>query len=264
VIISPRSSLAANRLYYINYNSGISSLTGSTHYLYLPFTTGSTETTALTVTDWTIPDGYDAVPVNGSLVIDFSTALDVLNCPIADHVTISDGVNDIVYTGSTPNIRNRTRLIITPSESLSANTSYTVTIDGLCDNAGNTIGLHSQDFRTTAITDIVLPSLVSVTPESNTTGVDVLTLVVWEFSEPVWYTQSSIAAGIYLYVGSTNNKLPGDYTWSADHTVLTFTPSVEYPANTVIQKRLQYNYLHDLAGNTPSYSANYYGQFITQ
>jgi large repetitive protein len=254
VIITPRSSLAANRVYYINYNSGISSLTGSTHYLYLPFTTGSTGTTALTVTDWTIPDGYDAVPVNGSLVIDFNTALDVVSCPIADHVTVSDGVNDIVYMGSTPNIRSRKRLVITPSGSLLANTNYTVTVDGLCDNAGNTIGLHSQDFSTTAITDVVLPSLVSVTPESNATGVDVLTPVVWSFSEPVWYTQGSIATGIYLYVGSTSNKLPGDYTWNADHTVLTFTPSVEYPVNTVIQKYLQYNYLHDLAGNTPSYS----------
>jgi hypothetical protein len=147
---------------------------------------------------------------------------------------------------------------------LSENTNYTVTIDGLCDYAGNSIGLNSQGFSTTAITDTVLPRLVSVTPESNAIGVDVLTPVVWNFSEPVWPTHKSIASGIFLYVGINNNKLPGDYTWNTDHTILTFTPSVEYPVNTVIKKYLQYNFLDDLAGNRPFYSVSYYGQFTTQ
>jgi hypothetical protein len=103
-------------------------------------------------------------------------------------------------------------LQITPNTALSANTAYTLTIDGLCDNGGNVITATNQGFTTSSTTDTTAPTLLSVTPVANATAVSVTTPVVWTFSEPVWFALPSMTNSVYLSVGGGNNKLSGDLT----------------------------------------------------
>ncbi|MCP3671020.1 MAG: Ig-like domain-containing protein, partial [Gammaproteobacteria bacterium] len=230
----------------------------------LPFTTGSDSASTFSATDWSIADGYNAMPVNGGISLQFNAPLNIVSCPVSDHVSISDGVNNIAYDWEVSDDRNRRHLTLTPTAALSANTTYTVTIDGLCDSVGNALPAISQNFTTTAVTDNTGPTLVSVSPADNATGVGLTTPVVWTFSEPVWFDLSPIENYVYLYVGSGSNKLSGELDWNADRTTVTFTPSVAYPANTVIDKRLSYHYLRDMAGNAAAYNGNFYGEFTTE
>ncbi|MCP5011763.1 MAG: Ig-like domain-containing protein, partial [Aestuariibacter sp.] len=160
------------------------------------------------------------------------------------------------------NSNGRTRLELTPVDALLAGTNYTVTIDGLCDSAGNQQLLAtSHSVTTSAATDTTSPTLLSVTPANNATDVGVDTPVVWTFSEPVWFDRSPIEN---CFLQSSKSRLPGDLSWNANHTSLTFTPSWPYPLNTVVNKPDLYDCnLYDLAGNTVAYSNNLYGSFTT-
>ncbi|MCP4274783.1 MAG: Ig-like domain-containing protein, partial [Gammaproteobacteria bacterium] len=137
VVVTPQAVLSPNRYYDLSDSPNMTSLSGVGHGLYLRFTTGNeSATAALDVTDWTLVDGYSAMPLNGSWVIDFSAPLDIVACAVSDSVSINDGTNDIAYSWAVEDSNGRTRLELTPVDSLLAGTSYTVTIDGLCDNAG--------------------------------------------------------------------------------------------------------------------------------
>ncbi|MCP4234749.1 MAG: Ig-like domain-containing protein, partial [Aestuariibacter sp.] len=198
-------------------------------------------------------------------VIDFSAPLDIVACAVSDSVSINDGTSDIAYSWAVEDSNGRTKLELTPVDALLANTSYTVTIDGLCDSAGNQQLLAtSHSVTTSAETDTTSPFLASGIPTRYATDVGVDTPVVWTFSEPVWFDQSPIENYVYLYVGNSSNKRPGDLSWNADHTSLTFSPRWSYPLNTVVNKNLSYNYLRDLAGNTAAYSSNFSGSFTTE
>ncbi|MCP5010323.1 MAG: Ig-like domain-containing protein, partial [Aestuariibacter sp.] len=231
---------------------------------HLPFTTGNeSATVALDVTDWTLVDGYSAMPLNGGWVIDFNAQLDVAACVVSDSVSINDGTNDIAYSWAVENNNGHTKLELTPVDALLAGTNYTVTIDGLCDNAGNDLAsTQSQTVTTSAITDTTVPRLVSVSPADDATNVGLNTPVVWTFSEPVRFDRLPIENYVFLYMNNNlHYKLSGNLSWNVDHTSLTFTPSVAYPANTVIDKYL--SYLRDLSGNVAAYSSNFFGSFTT-
>ena len=264
VLLVPQEALESNASYRLQASSA-QSLTGTSYSSssVVSFTTSNeSRSEAPVVRDWSIPDGYDAMPVNGRFVIDFDTALDATACPIAEGVTISDGANTIEFSASLASDRGRRRLILTPTEPLAANTTYTVTLENLCDNAGNTIATSTQTVTTTAVEDTTRPVIVSITPADNSIDVGLTTPVVWTFSEPVWFDQSSISSLTYLYINNdSNTKLPGELMWNSDHTQLTFTPSVPYPVETVIQKRLENSYFKDAAGLTLNRDDR--GQFTT-
>ncbi|MCP4275063.1 MAG: Ig-like domain-containing protein, partial [Gammaproteobacteria bacterium] len=266
VVVTPQAELLPNRYYYLNDSPDMSSLSGATDALYLRFTTGNeSATAALDVSDWTLVDGYSAMPLNGGWVIDFNVPLDIVACAVSDSVSINDGTSDIAYSWAVEDSNGRTRLELTPVDALLAGTNYTVTIDGLCDSAGNGLAsTQSQTVTTSAITDNTAPTLVSVSPADDATNVGLNTPVVWTFSEPVWFYSSPIENYVYLYVGSSSNRLPGDLSWNVDHTSLTFTPSVAYPANTVIRMDPSFQYLYDTAGNGGVHSSVYYSQFTTE
>ncbi|MCP5011903.1 MAG: Ig-like domain-containing protein, partial [Aestuariibacter sp.] len=153
VMIIPQVELLPNRDYQFGFT--VSSLSGAVGSMGQGFTTGNeSATAALDVTDWTLVDGYSAMPLNGSWVIDFSAPLDVAVCAVSDSVSINDGTNDIAYSWAVEDSNGRTRLELTPVDALLAGTNYTVTIDGLCDNAGNQQLLAtSHSVTTSAETD---------------------------------------------------------------------------------------------------------------
>ncbi|MCH2042462.1 MAG: Ig-like domain-containing protein, partial [Saccharospirillaceae bacterium] len=251
LVVTPQSALHANDGYTIS--GTVTSLSGQTLRVSYAFRmAGDVADEPLAISDWSVPDNYTAMPINGALAIEFSAPLDVASCPIADNVTISDGNSDVAFTWSVSEAQSRTRLVLTPTEPLQANTSYSVTISGLCDLAGNAIATAvSQTFTTTDEVDTTSPTLVSVTPEDDATAVSTTSPVVWTFSEPVRSrTSNPLSETVYLYIDDTRNKLPGDLSWSADHTVLTFTPSLPYPAGTEIHAILGERLLQDVAGNS--------------
>ena len=136
------------------------------------------------VVDWSVPDGYSGFPQNGHLVVSFNEALDFLGCPVESSVRVRDGVgNEIAYQWQ---LRpGDSQLLITPV-GLVADTTYTVTIDGLCDVSGNTVGTLTRTVTTGSGVDETQPSFLGFSPSNGETGVSVTSPVTLSFNEPVY------------------------------------------------------------------------------
>ena len=110
------------------------------------FTTGSTaHTGAPQVVLRSVANGATGVPVNGHLVFQFDTPL-ADRCVNAQTVKVSAGGNAVAGTLSLST--DRTMLTFTPQGLLGASTVYTLSLDGVCDLAGNTLSGATSTFTT--------------------------------------------------------------------------------------------------------------------
>jgi len=132
VTITPDNLLEPNTVYSISSTSKAVSLTGNKFNRTDPlsFTTYNSTDSSLSILGWNVPDNFETMPINGRFMIDFNADLDLLSCPIVDSVTISDGDKNIEFDASFENFNNnRTRrLILTPTEPLTANTRYKIQV----------------------------------------------------------------------------------------------------------------------------------------
>lgn len=228
--------------WYVGYSPYLTDSAGNhiarNNYRY--FRTSSEEdNTAPAVESLNIEQNSLSVPVNGRITVRFDEALGNA-CSLSDTITASDGVSDIPITIALQN--DRRTVFINAVDDWFANTSYTVTIDGVCDYAGNAIAQQQINFTTLndVNIDTTAPQFVSITPAHNATEVDVaLTNIVMEFSEPV--DKSSVPTITY---GDTT--LPG--TFSVDGSQITFIPAITLSGSTQYSVNLDYTIL-DLAGN---------------
>ena len=225
------------------------------------FTTRSDGTgedhTAPVVVDWNVPEGYSGFPQNGQIVVAFNEALDFIGCPVRSSVGVRDSVgNEIAYGWE---LRpGDSQLLITPV-GLLADTTYTVTIDGLCDVSGNAVGTLTRTVMTGSGVDETRPGVVGFSPSNGETGVSVTSSVTLGFNEPVYFRTSNgqhLHDRFYVYVGSSSNRLSGDYSWNADHSAVTFTPDQAYPADTQVTAygSSLSSYFYDLGGNSVNIS----------
>lgn len=84
-------------------------------------------------------------------------------------------------------------------------------------------GAAACDNSTDAIDEEPVTSLISVTPEGGTTGVDPNTTIVLEFSHAMGM---EIYAALHEGDGVDGPLVDGAWSWSDDGTRLTFTPTV--------------------------------------
>ena len=78
---------------------------------------------------------------------------------------------------------SNTVVTLTPSAALANSTTYTATLSGAKDVAGNTMSTVSWSFTTAQSSDTTPPTVTSKTPASGATGVAVNTTVTGTFSE---------------------------------------------------------------------------------
>uniref|UniRef100_S0DE05 Fibronectin type-III domain-containing protein n=1 Tax=termite gut metagenome TaxID=433724 RepID=S0DE05_9ZZZZ len=149
------------------------------------FTTAALDNTKPTVTSVT-PSGT-GVPVNGSVTIRFSEAMN-----IAGTVILNDGTTDIALTGGGWSF-GRTVFEIGYT-GLTSGTTYTVRISGFKDGAGNEmLADNSHTFTTAAPADVTPPTVVGVAPSGA--GAAVSGSVVVTFSEPMNATPGAVKLG---------------------------------------------------------------------
>jgi len=251
VRFTPAAALTANRLYYFytTYNTYVEDLAGNRYSSSSSFTTGSaTHTSAPQVLLRSVADGATDIPVNGRLVFQFDTAL-ADRCVTTQTLRVSNGSTPVAGTLSLSG--DRTQLTFTPQDPLSVSTAYTVTLDGLCDLAGNALSSMTSSFTTssTATADTTGPT-VTITPAYGATGVSPNTVVTLTFNEAVDVT--TLASSIQVTVGG---EVAGDL--AVNGKVVTFTPSAPLPGNQQIS--VEAYGVRDLAGN----SSNGYAYFTT-
>ncbi len=133
----------------------------------------------------------------------------------------------------------------TPSAALATSTTYTATISGVKDTAGNTIAApYSWSFTTAAAppVDTTPPTVTASTPASGATGVSTSAVPTATFSEAV----QSGTIGFALVAGAT--PVAGTTTYNATTRVASFTPSAVLSASTTYTATI--SGVKDTAGNT--------------
>ena len=151
VQFTPDAPLTANHQYYFynTYSTYIEDLAGNRYNAGSSFTTGDTaHTIAPQIVLSSVSDGATGIPVNGHLVFQFDTPLGD-QCVNSQTVIVSAG--GVPVAGSLSLSGDRTQLTFAPQDLLSTDTTYTATLDGLCDLAGNILNGVSSSFTTSSV-----------------------------------------------------------------------------------------------------------------
>lgn len=235
---------------YVGYSPYFTDLSGNlvaqNNYRY--FTTGSAEdTTAPLVSSTNFLDGNTMMPVNGRILF-------AMDEPLSDSCALSTGIsvtaNNIEHDVTASLNSDRKTIIVTSVSGFEVSTDYTVTLDGLCDYAGNAINNYTISFTTSTSVDndTTGPSLVSISPANTATDVVTnLAAIVLVYDEPVDVRSAPPITGGGITV-------PGNYVVTND--TITFTPSISLLGSTRYNVGLYYN-VPDLVGNT-RYGGNQY------
>jgi len=254
---TPEQPLDENTRYYlyVGYSPYFTDLSGNlvaqNNYRY--FTTGSAEdSTAPVVSSTNFLDGNTVMPVNGRILLTMDEQLSD-SCSLNSGVSVAAGVTEHDVTVSLES--DRKTIIITSVSGFDASTAYTVTLDGLCDYAGNSISNYTISFTTSASVDndTVGPTLVSISPTHA--AIDVVTnlaQIVMVYNEPVDVRSAPPIKGGGITV-------PGDYVVTND--TITFTPSINLLGSTRYTIELYYN-VPDLVGNTSYGGTKYFDTVV--
>ncbi len=239
----PDALLAANRLYYfyVGYSPYLKDLAGNNigaSYRY--FTTGTgTDAVAPVVVQTSFADGTTGVPVNGRVLVRLSEPLGD-QCALADGVTLSSGLGSVAATLSLSS--DRQTVTVVPQAVLSTLTAYTLSLDGLCDYAGNTLAPLSLGFttRVDGTPDTTPPIFVSSDPANGATSVPVDAPIMLNFDEQV---------DLVLLNGEVNvdgGATPGIFT-SNESGALTFTPQDPFTSGSM--HSIYFRYIYNLVGS---------------
>ena len=108
-----------------------------------------------------------------------------------------------------------------PQVFLAYSTTYKVTVSGAVDPAGNVMSPFSWSFTTAPATAATIPTVTSVSPAYNGSGVDVATPITVNFNEAV--RASSITASNFTLVNASGVVVPATISYSDIGTLHTAT-----------------------------------------
>jgi hypothetical protein len=146
-------------------------------------------------------------------------------------------------------LNNNQEVVLTPLNPLSGNTTYTITVSGIQDVAGNGMtGPVTTSFITGTEADLIRPSVVLADPGNTATGVATNATVRVEFSERI--DPVSVNNGtIQVLVANTGQAIAGTATAAADGLSATFVAAGGLLAGTNYTVRANNNGVTDLGGN---------------
>jgi len=212
-------------------------------------TSAAAVTTAPTVIATNPPNGFTNVPIDLTVQILFS---EPIQPTLLSGITLSANSTAVAITPSLSNADQTLSLI--PPALLTPNTTYTLTIAGVVDLAGNAMATVTQTFTTGPQTQLSTPG-VTFTPANSATAISKAVAPTAVFSVPI--NPLTLTSGnVYLWNNTGNVDVPGTLSLSADNLTITFTPTAPLAATT------QY-YFHvvsitDEAGNTMSGANTYF------
>ena len=245
--LQPSSPLAAGRTYYFYVNTGTdiagNQMNSYSATFYAEFVSASTAPTVINVNPI---NGATGLGTNAIIEAQFSAPIDP---NFLSGVMLSQG-GGTVQTTPVMSAGN-TVLQLVPSAPLAANTIYTMTIAGVKDPAGNTVGTVVTTFTTGPTYDITPPSVVTIDPPNYATvGTNVVAKIIFNKPlNPITVNNSSIA----MDLNDTGQWIPLTVTLSPNGTEVTLTPQVPLLPNTEYRYYVGYNsYVQDQDGNNLS------------
>ncbi|MGO9275173.1 MAG: Ig-like domain-containing protein [Terriglobia bacterium] len=255
----PTNLLTASTTYTVGV-SGFTDLAGNT---VAPFT-GSfgTGTSGVPVTTGpsvvSVPvNGATSVPVNTSIVLTFSEAVDPIT---VNSNSIPISVNGVGAVAGKYAV-NGAVVTFTPLTPLPGNVQINITVNGFClncnvtDLAGNaSLGLYSS-FTTAPTADTTAPRVISVTPNNGATNIGLNAAVVLIFSKSL--NPSTINNDNFGLLAN-GTHLNGFSTVSADNRTVT-VGGVVLPASSAVTVVVT-NAVQDLSGN---HMVEFRSQFTT-
>ena len=129
---------------------------------------------------------------------------------------------------------------LTPNSPLAYGTTYTATLSGAQDLAGNAMTTATWTFTT--VPDTTPPTVVSSTPIAGATGVPLGSTVTATFSEAV--QESTIS---FVLTDQSNNTIPATWIYDPGTQTVTLTPTAPLAAGTTYTATLSGT--QDLAAN---------------
>ncbi|MEO5904907.1 MAG: Ig-like domain-containing protein [Gemmatimonadaceae bacterium] len=190
-----------------------------------------------TTLDVTAPTVVSTVPADGAIGVSptapisakFSEPMDISSIN-ATTFTLQTTSGQSPVSGTITFDNASSTATFTPSSSLASATSYTATITtGARDVSGNALAANKVWSFTTA--DIVKPTVLSVSPANNSSGVATTTTVQVTFSEPM--ASSSITTTTVTLTNTlTNALIPASVSYNTATNVATLTPTASLAGGT--------------------------------
>src|SRR5439155_6747808 len=241
----PGGRLASFTLYYV-YMYGITDLAGQAAYSFTSFTTAAgAQTSAPSVVALSPAAGSTDVPIDTHVAARISAPLNPLTVG-AGAITVSTGGQPVAGTVSLG--ADRQILTFTPAANLAAAATYSVTVAGVRDLAGNLLSPANGTFTTGTTAAGANPFRVTaVVPSNGTASVPVNSTVRVTFARLV--DPTSVA------VNTMTLSVPGVGNLAARYAVagneVTIAPAAPMPGDA--QVSLQIQGVLDLAGNANAY-----------
>ncbi len=176
------------------------------------------------------------VPTNAPVQVLFSEPIQPTSI---GQITLKTGGNAIAVSTSFSDANQL--LTLTPALPLLNNTSYTISITGVKDTAGNQMtGTVNNTFTTAGTFDLAGPSVLLTDPAPDTIGVGTNVIARVQFSErlnPLTVVTSSNEAynqgSVELLNANTGAPVPITVTMSSDRTTAIVTPTSALSPNTL-------------------------------
>jgi RHS repeat-associated protein len=220
----PQAFLGVDRAFSVSVARAIedssgNSLAGSSGF---GFTTGlAPDTTAPQILGSSPSNATTNVPLNALIVLEFSKPLDV--------ISVSNGLQFLAggqpVQGGVALSNSNQQITFTPLSGLAPNTTYSiVTTSAITDVGGLALANPTAlSFVTGSSTDTTTPSVTTVSPSNNATGIPTNGVVQLQFSKPI---DPLTITGMTFQV-SPYGALPiaGTISMSANGQTATFSPS---------------------------------------
>jgi methionine-rich copper-binding protein CopC len=243
VTLTPTASLSTSATYTLKI-SGAKDQAGNVMSAPVSWTfttAAAADTTPPTVSGKTPSNGATGTAITSKPTVTFSESVqqatisfvlkDANNNTIAGTVTYNDTSHKATFT---------------PSASLAYSTTYTLTVSGAKDQAGNVmVGSVSWSFTTAAAPDTTPPTVTGKSPASGATGVAVAVDPTVTFSE-------AVQAGTISFVlkDGNNNTIAATVTYDANTHTATLSPTADLTASSTYT--LTVSSATDTAGNVMS------------
>ena len=218
------------------------------------FTTAfTTNTNPPTVVNTSPENNETLVPTNSPIEVLFSEPVQPTS---VGQITLKTGSTTVAVTPSFVDANQL--LVLTPSLPLSASATYTLTITGVKDTAGNQMTTPVVNTFTVGPTfDLVHPAVVLSDPAPSTTGVGTNLAPRITFSKrlnPLSVVTSSNEVfnrgSVELYNSVTGQYVPATVNMSADRMTATLAPTAALSPNTLYYLYVAYGAsYYDVAGN---------------
>lgn len=194
----------------------------SNYWVDVVFVPSAADTTKPTVTSRTPAPGATGVDPGATVTATLSEPV-TSSTVVAKLTSTAGGV-----TGAAAYDATSQKVTFTPAAALTASTTYTATVSGATDGAGNVMDPVSWTFTTaaTAPPDATPPTVTTKTPAGGATGVVASTTVTATFSEAL---QSGTAA---VSLSGPTGDVTGTFAYNATSRKVTFTPGAALAAST--------------------------------